>query len=121
MSSCLLYPRADQQNHNGHVSLQDVLDKIFMDEDNKCETYDGWQPYSDESEEEEESELVEKSGNNTAMLAQDVSSVNFTSSSSCSSYPRKLLGPREVTHFVGKVLSYPISLAWGGGGGGTMR
>ena len=42
----------------------------FKDEDNKCETYDGWQPYSDESEEEEEeSELVGKSGNNTAMLA----------------------------------------------------
>ena len=83
--SCICEPST--RARLGNVRLQNVLDRIFIDADGDRETDDGWQPNSDESEEEEEevSELVGKSGNNTALLAQDVSSVNFATSSACSS------------------------------------
>ena len=82
--SCICEPSTRARLRN--VRLQNVLDRIFIDEDGDRETDDGWQPNSDESEEEEEvSELVGKSGNNTALLAQDASSVNFATSSACSS------------------------------------
>ena len=44
----------------GNVSLQDVLDQNFMDENSQCETDvcdAGWQPSSDENEE-SDSEIV---------------------------------------------------------------
>ena len=43
----------------------------------KLMTHDGWQFNSDKTEEEEESEIVEKVA---AMIAQNVSSVNFFTS-----------------------------------------
>ena len=55
----------------GNVGFQDVLDQKFMDENSKCETDDcddGWQPNSDETEEESPSEIVTVA----AMLTEDV-------------------------------------------------
>ena len=55
----------------GNVSLQDVLDRIFMNEDSEGETDDsgdGWQPDSDRIAK-EECEIVGECGNYTAMLA----------------------------------------------------
>ena len=48
-------------------------------------TDDGWQPNSDETEEESHRGTVGESSNNTATLAQDMSSVEFVTSTSCSS------------------------------------
>ena len=74
-----------------------------MDEDSECETedsVDGWQASSDGTEK-KESETVKESGKNTAMLAEDVSSVNFFTSTSCSSL---VLAPSKLQALVYDIL-----------------
>ena len=67
-----------------NVTFQEALGIIFLDDDSEYEvddSDDGWGPDSNESEE-EESETVVESGDNTAVLAEHAKLVNFGASTS---------------------------------------